>query len=172
MPASSDDEMRLRLLHQARTGYQRQEVRLDGIETRAGAYEGYATATAGLLAIGAAVLSGGKGLQFVGALDYAFAALLLAAAWCLVLSGFRGWQAAFKRIDWFRPYESHHIVERARERDASSADLGELAALLVAEHRGFLIEDWKLERLKQASRFFALALVAVLLAALLLVVSR
>ncbi len=58
------------------------------------------------------------------------------------------------------------------EQDTTPADLRETTALLVAIHRGFLVEEWKLERLKQASRSSALALIAVLAAALLLVVSR
>jgi hypothetical protein len=118
------------------------------------------------------VLSGSDALQFSGALDYPLAALLLSAVWCLVVAGFRGWQAAFKRIDRAYPYKTQRLFPRLTETNIRAARRTELVALLVAEHRDSLLEDWKLDRLKQSSRFFALALIAVLLAALLLLLLR
>ncbi len=158
------------LVEQARIGYERQEARVQAIEARSGAFEGYATAVAGLVAVGAALLTGrGSPRPSEGWSGLFLLSLLLTAVWCLVLSGFRGYQAAVKRIDWPRPFESSEIIGRARVGGGDAAvTRDELAALLLAERRGGFLADWKLERLKQASRWFALALIALLLAALFL----
>lgn len=158
------------LKQQAQSGHESQEARLLSIEMRATAFESYATATAGLVAIGAAVLSGSRPLELPIVLDLGFALLLFSAMYCLVASGFRAWQAGFKRIDRARPHDSQQALRRATEGD-EAAQRAELCGLLVAEHRGFLLEDWKLERLKHCATFFALALIAVLLTALFLLFS-
>jgi hypothetical protein len=168
--ASLDLNTLSHLVERARIGYERQEVRVQAIEARSGAFEGYATAVAGLVAVGAALLTGrGSPRPSEGWSGYFLLVLLMAAVWCLVVSGFRAYQAAVKRIDWPRPFESAEIISRARGGDGDAAVIrDELAALLLAEQRGDFLADWKLERLKQASRWFALALIALLVAALFL----
>jgi hypothetical protein len=93
--------------------------------------------------------------------------LLGLAVWCLVVSGFRAYQAVVKPIDWPRPYDANEIVRRASTPPDQGGDLvDELTALLVAEQRGTLLAAWKSERSRQEGRFFALALIALLVAAL------
>jgi hypothetical protein len=169
-----DQTLPSRQVERARAGYERQETRVQAIEARSGAFEGYATAVAGLVAIGAALLSAtGSTRPSSGWSGYLLLLLLLAAAWCLLVSGFRAYQAAVKRIDWPRPFESYQIIGRARFGGGDAAiALDELAALLLAEERGNFLANWKLERLKQASRFFALALIALLVAALFLLATK
>jgi len=162
------EDVREELLQQANDGYRIQETRVAGIEARAGAFEGYAAAAAGLAAVGAALLGGTD--KFGGRRDYFLLVVLGLAVICLVLSGFRAYQAAAKRFDWPRPNEAGRIVERA---DAARDDRRRLqsellAALLLATTRGELLADWKLDRFKQASRYFSFALIWVIIAALLL----
>ena len=166
--------MRRRALSNALEGHHRRESRLGALDVRAGTYESYATATAtaALLAIGAAILTGREPVELGGLLAWIFVALLAAAVSCLIVSGFRGWQAAFKPIDVIVPHRAHLVIRRAKQQRVAALDPDVLTALLVAEHRAVLVEDWKLERLKQASRFFALALIAVLVAAMLLVATQ
>lgn len=164
--------MRRRALSNALEGHHRRESRLGTLDVRAGTYESYATATAALLAIGAAILTGREPVELGGLLAWIFVALLAAAVSCLIVSGFRGWQAACKPIDVIAPHRAHLVIRRAKQQRVAALDPDVLTALLVAEHRAVLVEDWKLERLKQASRFFALALIAVLVAAMLLVATQ
>jgi hypothetical protein len=93
--------------------------------------------------------------------------------YCLIVSGFRAYQVSAKRFDWSRPNECWQIVERA-ERGAANRLAPQrslLAALLMAADRGQLLAEYKMERVKQCSRFFAFALICVILAALVLLIS-
>ena len=157
------------MLERAKDGHRSQEVWLQNIEARASAFGSYASAVAGLVGVGAAILSG-RDRSLPDSLQIVLVALLVSAMWCLVVSGFRAWQASYKRIDRVRPHDSCRLASD-RYGNASDCDRAELAALLVAEHRGCVLEDWKLDRLKQSSRFFALALIALLAAALLLILA-
>jgi hypothetical protein len=150
------------IIERATDGHRSQEMWLQNIEARASAFGSYASAVAGLVAVGAAILSGRD-----SPLPHH---LLVSAMWCLVVSGFRGWQASYKRIDRVRPHDSSRLASK-RYVSASDRQRAELAALLVAEHRGSVLEDWKLDRLKQSSRFFALALIALLAVGLLLILA-
>ena len=157
------------IIERAKEGHRSQEVWLQNIEARASAFGSYASAVAGLVGVGAAILSG-RDRSLPDSLELVLVALLVSAMWCLIVSGFRGWQASYKRIDRVRPHDSWRV---ASDRYATASDYqrAELAALLVAEHRGSILEDWKLDRLKQSSRFFSLALIALLAAALLLILA-
>jgi hypothetical protein len=165
-----DVQTRDELLRQAGDSYRMQESRVAAIESRSAAFEGYAAAAAGIAAVGAALLSGASPGRFGSLRDYALAASLLAALVCLVLSGIRAYQATAKRFDWPCPNEVTEIVARAHaapQPDAARLQL--LTSLLVAATRGEILADWKLDRFKQATRYFSYALIFVIAAAILLV---
>jgi hypothetical protein len=155
------------LLEQARDGYRALEARVAAIEARAATFEGYAAAVAGLGAVGAALL--GADEDFSGFADWVVATALGVALICIVLSGYRAFQAAARRHDWPRPYEPEPTLARAGEPADDDRKILLIAALLLAIARGELLADWKLERFKQASRYFSLGLAAVLVAASVLV---
>jgi hypothetical protein len=163
-----DVQTRDELLRQAGDSYQTQESRIAAIESRSAAFEGYAAAAAGIAAVGAALLSGAPGM-FGSLRDYALAASLVTALVCLFLSGIRAYQGTAKRFDWPCPNEVTEIVARAHAAQPDAARLQLLTASLVAATRGELLADWKLDRFKQATRYFSFALIFVIVAAILLV---
>jgi hypothetical protein len=158
------------LVEQASHGYQALEGRLAAVEARSGAFEGYAAAAAGIAAVGAALLSGDSG-TFGGSRDYALVGALVVALSCLILSGIRAYQAAAKRFGWLEPNDAESILRRALDAgaDGRSGRVQLLTVLLVATTRAQLLTDWKLDRFKQASRYFSYALIWVIAAAVLLV---
>jgi hypothetical protein len=164
------DEIREELLRQASDGYRTQETRVAAIEAKAGAFEGYAAAAAGVAAIGAALLGGNGDDALEGLRAYALVGAVALALLCLIISGTRAYQAAAKRFDWARPNESGQILVR---RAVGGGDWRRvkselLTSILVAASRGELLMEWKLDRFKQASRYFSFALIWVIVAALLL----
>ena len=181
----SDEYESHELLSQAREGYDRQESRVAEIENRASGYDGYAAAAAALAALGATLLGSDKTKAFGSVGQPLLIALLVAAAACLILSGFRAWQAAAKRYDWMRPNEPS-VVWRRFATDAPDPPRPDpppsdppaprpgprdhlLVSLLIAAERGQLLADWKRARFRQGSRAFSLALIFVILAAIILV---
>jgi hypothetical protein len=96
---------------------------------------------------------------------------LTAALLCLILSGIRAYQAAAKRFGWVEPNEAARILRRAGDAgdDRRRGRLDLLTALLIATTRAELLADWKLDRFKQASRYFSFALICIIAAAVLLV---
>ena len=165
----SNDELE-DLIHEASAGYRAHEARIAAVEARAGAFEGYAAAAAGIAAVGAALLSGDR-KTFGGESDYALIAALVVAVFCLILSGVRAYQAAAKRFSWLEPNDADRILRRAVDAadDRRRARLCQLAALLIASTRADLLADWKLDRSKQATRYFSFALIWVIVSAVLLV---
>ena len=137
-------------------------------------FEAYAGAAAGVAAIGAALLAGDHGSGFGGRRDYTLAIALALAVYCLVMSGFRAYQVSAKRFDWSRPNECRHIIERASRgtADPGATQRNLLVALLIAADRGQMLAEYKTERFKQCSRFFAFALICVILSALILLISH
>jgi hypothetical protein len=159
------------LVQQSRDGFRGQEARVAAVEGRAGAFEGYAAAAAGIAAVGAALLSRGDTKTFGDPRDYALVAALVAALSCLILSGIRAYQAAAKRFDWLEPNDPEHVFARAHEAPQNGHEIYRLTltSLLIATTRAQLLADWKLDRFKQASRYFSFALIWVIAAAVLLV---
>ncbi len=165
------------LVDQAREGYERQESRVAEIENRASGYDGYAAAAAALAALGATLLGSDHTSAFGGVRQPLLVALLLLATACLILSGFRAWQAAAKPFDWLRPHDPSLVRLRfgadTRDpvvpRDQVTAQKHLLVSLLIAAERGQLLAEWKRARFRQASRAFSLALIFVILAAVILV---
>lgn len=153
-----------------RYGHRSQEIWLQSIEARASAFGSYASAVAGIVGVGAAIRSG-RDRSLPDPLEIVLVALLVSAMWVSSSRASEGGKQATSasiecarttRGDWLRT---------ERYGNTSDCQRAELAALLVAEHRGSVLEDWKLDRLKQSSRFFALALIALLAAALLLILT-
>jgi hypothetical protein len=116
------------------------------------------------------LLSGDRN-TFGGVRGYALIAALVVALFCLILSGVRAYQAAAKRFGWLEPNDADRILRRAIDAadDRRRARLVLLAALLIASTRADLLADWKLDRFKQASRYFSFALIWVIVSAVLLV---
>jgi len=159
------------LIDQAMKGHERQELRLTEIEHRASGFEGYATAVAGVAAVGAALI-GSIGDAHPSALRLSVIWIaLVGAVVCLNVSGFRAWQAAAKPFDWVRPNEPWVIVLRANS-PALVAELDLLLSALVSADRGRFLADWKRERFMQSSRFFAIALIFVIVGALVILIHQ
>jgi len=178
LPPGLDQDESHELLDQARKGYERQESRVAEIENRASGYDGYAAAAAALAALGATLLGSDRASAFGDVRQPLLLSLLVAATACLIMSGFRAWQAAAKPFDWMRPHEPSLVRLRfgadARDppipRDQVTPQSHLLVSLLIAAERGQLLADWKRARFRQASRAFSLALIFVILAAIILVV--
>jgi hypothetical protein len=159
LPSQLTDELRVELLEQARDGYERQGDRVESIERRAGLYQGGASISGGLVLTGTSLVTGKDGMPD-GVLRWIVIVGLAIIAVFLLLSGWRAHQASVRTFAWARPNIRRKILNRAAQSEVAQAQRSLLTALLLAQDRGQIIADWKLARLKQASRYFTIAVLA------------
>jgi hypothetical protein len=148
------------LKEQAVAGYEHQRQRGAETEQRANFFLGAAGLTTSLVLANAGLLIGASGLQppWRG-----LAAIALgAASVCAIAAGLRAMQAMM--IAFFRT--PPNAVDRIFDRSTASGEEMTrlyLAALLVAQGRAGAIGDWKINRLRDARRWFVCAIVGVVL---------
>ena len=167
LPAEFAPELLEELTDEAKDGLQRQLDRVHGIEQRASLYQGGAVITGGLVLTGSGLVAGDEALDAY--LRWPALVGLVLLSLCLLISGWRAYQASVSIFDWSRPTTRWQLLERANSNDATNARRHLLAALMLGQDREALIGDWKLLRLKQASHYFAGAVFASLFVSVLFV---
>jgi hypothetical protein len=170
LPPLRDAAVRAALIEQARDGYERQGNRVEGTERRAGLYQGSAAISGGLVITGTGLISG-KDAVSGGPLLGAVAAALIVVSVLLLISGARAHQAAVRTFGWARPNIRRKVIDRAKLGELADVEQSLLCALLLAQDRGQVIAEWKVERLKQATRYFIGAVLASVVLSVVLVVS-
>ena len=159
LPPDLPEGLTEELVTQARDGYQRQGERVAGIERRAALFQGGASLSGGLIVSGTALATehdrlADPVLRWVILVGFVFVSLFLLAA------GWRAYQASVYTFTWARPTIRRKILSRARKGSVAAARRSLLTALLLGQDRGQVIAQWKLDRLKQATRCFLLAVMA------------
>ena len=169
-PDSGDTEIDARraaeLLDEAQEIYERAEDRAAGATTRATTLQGAVAIATSLLLAGAGLVLDRAKLQGTG-WRIAFAVLLLAVTFSLVMTGLRALSATSTIHVWHRPTATG-IVARAG-RSETEARIALAAETLVDYSYNTKIAAWKVAYLGAAAWWFRLALAA--LAALALLVA-
>jgi hypothetical protein len=102
LPDDLSGELLEELVDEARDGYERQGKRVEGVERRAGLYQGGASISGGLVLTGTGLLAG-KDAAFDGELRWAALAGIVAVSLSLILSGWRAHQASVFTFSWVAP---------------------------------------------------------------------
>jgi hypothetical protein len=148
------------LKEQALLGYEQQRQRGAGTEQRANFFLAASGLTTSLVLANASLLLGASKLN--SPLRELAALALGAASACAIAAGLRAMQAMM--ISFFRapPNGVDRVFDRRAARGDSLTRLY-VAALLVAQGRAGAIGDWKVNRLRDARRWFVGAILGVVL---------
>lgn len=151
------------LIEQAGLGYEREEVRIDGIQQRATFFLGATGLTTSLVLVNGGLLYGSNAVSPDWVRDLVGVLLLLAAV-LLFVAGMAALDATTITFDRVLPNSAGQILRRIElnKEDAARRDL--LAALLLAAQRAGVIGNWKLQKLVRARLTFGLAVMLVLVA--------
>lgn len=146
------------LRDQALLGYEHQRGRIASAEQRATFFLGAAGLTTSLVLANAGLLLGTNKLDSPWR---HFAAIsLLVASVCAIAAGLRALQATMVTFIRTPPNGVPRIVDRRRATEDRLLR-AYIAALLVGQHRLSVIADWKIARMKGATRWFVGAIVSV-----------
>jgi hypothetical protein len=148
------------LKYEAEQGYQHQRTRSATAEQRSTFFLGAAGLTTSLVLVNAGLLLGDESLE--APWRHLAAVALAVASICAIASGLRALQATMITFIRSPPNAVARIVKRRRLSE-SRRPRAYIAALLVGQQRLSVIANWKIARMKEATRWFLGAIAAVVL---------